>query len=786
MDNNHAGGFMQHLLDANPQIGHIFQNIVRGLMHQQAPPPDHEPSLPGDDPDLADLPPLEPIPNPPAPGQQDIIDREMTPADGIQSPPGQDVSPAAPPTSTSQDEPYIESSGYESDGSMPSLWAASDSNSDVDMHDIEMTMNPDEEPRHQPSESSEPASSTTARSSRRARVDDGDNHEDLRETNRQRIHSPDRDDEVPADVPPPHNADGNRNAPHDQPPPLYSRVMYTFDFFPGPPPPPPPTHGAEGGPPGQDDHNHNHDNHDHDHNHDHDYRHGPPPMFNFSIQIPVSPPGFAENTLPQDQGGGEGVPPPQQGMPNLAQFFGIPVGGATFGFPGGFPFFQFGMPEDEHDDLERADRLIRGLEEVPMGLVKRMEKVGGPGTAQGDSPGCSICWESLESEGGGFEEDAAAAAAAREASMEPESDVPRSASSTPSSDRRSHSPSENNNSQEEELPKIVVLPCSHVFHTSCLRPWFSKPHRTTCPSCRFDIDPDSLTYRPQRARRPPRTQAQAQGPAQASAGVPFQPQADTQSVPPQQPQPIPQAVPNNQPLTNTAPVQNQGRPQVSPAIAFNFGVFFAGPAPPGAAASGGPVPPGYMRLDEQAARGLFERFFTAGRAATGAGGPVPQPQPEANAHGASPTAAPPHPGIPNVSPNTARPQRPPEKRQWSLPAPPGPTLRQRVERRERELGLRCWDVSCGLGPSDEDPSPVIEPTAMRQIHIRPLAGAGERVCEHMFHPSCLVSAERVAGWGGEDKKEEKEGGEVEVSCPVCRAVGAVSKMDWEDGACVLA
>lgn len=76
---------MQHLLDANPQIGHIFQNIVRGLMHQQAPPPDHEPSLPGDDPDLADLPPLEPIPNPPAPGQQDIIDREMTPADGIQS-----------------------------------------------------------------------------------------------------------------------------------------------------------------------------------------------------------------------------------------------------------------------------------------------------------------------------------------------------------------------------------------------------------------------------------------------------------------------------------------------------------------------------------------------------------------------------------------------------------------------------------------------------------------------------------------------------------------------------
>ena len=30
------------------------------------------------------------------------------------------------------------------------------------------------------------------------------------------------------------------------------------------------------------------------------------------------------------------------------------------------------------------------------------------------------------------------------------------------------------------------------------------------------------------------------------------------------------------------------------------------------------------------------------------------------------------------------------------------------------------------------------------------------MCEHKFHPSCLVSAERVAGWGGEDKKEERE------------------------------
>ena len=62
------------------------------------------------------------------------------------------------------------------------------------------------------------------------------------------------------------------------------------------------------------------------------------------------------------------------------------------------------------------------------------------------------------------------------------------------------------------------------------------------------------------------------------------------------------------------------------------------------------------------------------------------------------------------------------------------------------------------------------------------------MCEHKFHPSCLVSAERVAGWGGEDKKEEREneGEDVEVSCPVCRAVGVISRLDWEEGACALA
>ena len=83
---------------------------------------------------------------------------------------------------------------------------------------------------------------------------------------------------------------------------------------------------------------------------------------------------------------------------------------------------------------------------------------------------------------------------------------------------------------------------------------------------------------------------------------------------------------------------------------------------------------------------------------------------------------------------------------------------------------------------------VIDPSTIRQISIHKIGGQGEKVCEHTFHPSCLVSAERVAGWSGADAKRElgEDEEEVQVSCPVCRAVGCISREDWDEGACALA
>ncbi|KAF9644069.1 hypothetical protein BDM02DRAFT_3077395, partial [Thelephora ganbajun] len=125
-------------------------------------------------------------------------------------------------------------------------------------------------------------------------------------------------------------------------------------------------------------------------------------------------------------------------------------------------------------------------------------------------------------------------------------------------------------------------------------------------------------------------------------------------------------------------------------------------------------------------------------------------------------------------------------REWTPPPAPGPTLRQRVEAKERQAGLRCDDPSCGIGPSDEDPFPQVfsDPNSppIKRVRISK-GGEDEAVCGHFFHPACLVSADRCAGWGEEDRPTNDGGDECEVvSCPVCRSVGKVQREVWEEGA----
>ena len=105
------------------------------------------------------------------------------------------------------------------------------------------------------------------------------------------------------------------------------------------------------------------------------------------------------------------------------------------------------MPTERPPDPERAKELMRGLEPVPEDLLDRWFM------AAGDSADaiCAICREDLN-----------------------EID-------------------ETLQSDGSGLARLLALSCRHVFHSECLGPWLAR--RTTCPTCRFDLDPDSLTLR---------------------------------------------------------------------------------------------------------------------------------------------------------------------------------------------------------------------------------------------------------------------------------------------------
>ena len=191
---------------------------------------------------------------------------------------------------------------------------------------------------------------------------------------------------------------------------------------------------------------------------------------------PTSDP-TGNNPAPQGPGGA--------GINPGAQFgFNIPGGINLANLAGlGFGFNFDGSGFGEKEDPERARKLVDGLEEVPVGLVRRLERIGGTGGGMGEDEtkggdgGCAICWDRLL---GSAEE---AVHQHQEGEKKEESKGIQSETSMNADEASSRT-----------TPKIVSLPCAHVFHAECLIPWFSRPRQTTCPTCRFNIDPENLTY----------------------------------------------------------------------------------------------------------------------------------------------------------------------------------------------------------------------------------------------------------------------------------------------------
>ena len=125
--------------------------------------------------------------------------------------------------------------------------------------------------------------------------------------------------------------------------------------------------------------------------------------------------------------------------------------------------------DDIAGDLDRARELLDGLEYVDEELVRRYEKVRG----NGDDI-CTVCRDPLLPPEGKYGEEA-------QQPLDPEA-----ASNLVASMNLPFQPPQTEGS-------IYAFPCTHLFHTGCLVPWLSL--KTTCPTCRLDIDPDSLTLR---------------------------------------------------------------------------------------------------------------------------------------------------------------------------------------------------------------------------------------------------------------------------------------------------
>jgi hypothetical protein len=130
--------------------------------------------------------------------------------------------------------------------------------------------------------------------------------------------------------------------------------------------------------------------------------------------------------------------------------------------------------------------------------------------------------------------------------------------------------------------------------------------------------------------------------------------------------------------------------------------------------------------------------------------------------------------------NGNRTERPPPRPRRKWVAPEGTSLRSVIESKERQVGLRCDDVSCLWAPEDGDDVTMEVTIHPDRTYLRKTASDGVASCTHRYHPECLLVASRVAE-AGLDREIDAVGGEewLEVACPFCRVHGGQEKSEWK-------
>lgn len=127
-----------------------------------------------------------------------------------------------------------------------------------------------------------------------------------------------------------------------------------------------------------------------------------------------------------------------------------------------------GGPAIPDSDHRRAETIVKALEVVPEELVHRYEKLRA-GLDGEQCEGCAVCRENFL-----------------------DTNVDESAIVV----HFAELPYPNGQETDETSPlvsNVVAFPCpgKHLFHSECLKPWLGR--KTTCPTCRYDVDPESLT-----------------------------------------------------------------------------------------------------------------------------------------------------------------------------------------------------------------------------------------------------------------------------------------------------